>query len=264
MGTRISNQNERIRTALRTTRLFAAWPEPAFLRLCESAEMWRYAKGETVAEYGEEAKGLWLAAAGSFANSRTTAAGRYLMAGIQWPGDTTGIMPIFDGMPMPFSVVARTESLVVFMPRAVVMESLLDGKQQLLEVIALLCRRSRAEQELLCMKITDSVRCQLAKLLCYMPRGPVFPVGEPVGFGKIDPAPMHITQDELAAMIGVSRQTINGELAPLIREGIVVREGNSLRVAKFKELLAVMEEDEPLPTLLRAVVLSWDEKLRQT
>ena len=65
-------------------------------------------------------------------------------------------------------------------------------------------------------------------------------------------------------MIGVSRQTINGELAPLIREGIVVREGNSLRVAKFRELLAVMEEDEPLPTLLRAVVLSWDEKLRQT
>jgi hypothetical protein len=47
-----------------------------------------------------------------------------------------------------------------------------------------------------------------------------------------------------------------------LRKRIVARDGESIRVIDFRGLLAVMEEDEPLPDIWRDEILSWDETTR--
>ena len=49
----------------------------------------------------------------------------------------------------------------------------------------------------------------------------------------------------------------------MLRDNIVVRDSDSIRVIDFKGLLAIMEEDEPLAPEWRAEILGWDEKLRE-
>jgi len=231
--------------------------------LVGAAELWRYEAGEIIAERGDPATGLWLVATGSLASYRSSPTGRYMLQGVLWSGQMNGLMPVLDGGPMPLSAAARTQALVVFIPRMALLEILKDNTC-LWSLANYACIRSRIEYESIYTKTMDSIRCQLAKFLAYLPRRTIYlSEGPPDGPDWIDPSPVNLTQDELASMLGVARQTINRLMAPLLRDNIVVRDGDSIRVVDFKGLLAIMEEDEPLPPEWRAEILGWDEKLRE-
>jgi CRP/FNR family cyclic AMP-dependent transcriptional regulator len=264
MGVRIVGQEKLIAAALRGTRLFADWPESALQPLQDAAELWRYEKDEVIAERGDPAKGLWLLAAGSVVGYRSSPSGRYQIFGIIWPADVFGLMPVIDGWPMPLSHAARRQALIVFIPLSTMLAALADG-ERMHAVAVFMCARSRVEYEGMYTSAVDSLRCRLAKYLAYLPRRSIFvSEGPPGSPGWVDPSPVDLTQDELASMLGVARQTLNRAMRPFLQNGIVAREGDVIRVVDFRRLLAIMEENEPLLPAWRAEILSWDEKVRQT
>lgn len=264
MAARLKQHLEWIPAALRAVHCFRDWPRDVLDPMEAAAELWRFAKGESVAERGDSPQGLWIVAAGSLTSHRATPTGKYYLQGVLWPGHIIGLMPILDGWPMPLSHAARRESLVVFVPRAALAEAL-NNARCLRDLCVLMCTRSRGDYEGLFSSNADSLSCRLAKMLAFLPRRAIFPPeGSPGGAGQADPAPIDLAQDELASMLGLARQTLNRALQPFLQDGIVVRQGDAIRVVNFKKLLARMEEDEPLSDIWRDEILSWDERLRQS
>ncbi|HWA88867.1 MAG TPA: Crp/Fnr family transcriptional regulator [Rhizomicrobium sp.] len=261
MAARLRQQLELIPTALRAVRCFADWPEPVLAKMTSAAELWRYRKGEAVAERGDPPKGLWIVAAGSFTAHRSAPNGTYYLQGVLWPGYMFGLMPALDGIVMPLSHAARCDSLVVLVPLSA-LGDVLNDVRYLRDLCLSMCRGSRVDYENLFSFGVDSLACRVAKMLAYLQRRAVFPVDAPPGSPAwIDPAPIDLTQDELASMTGVARQTLNRALQTFVQEGVVVRDGDAIKVANFKKLLAHMEETEPLHEIWRNEILSWDERV---
>lgn len=265
MPLRLTDKLKLIGQTLRATRLFDGWPEARVREAAAAAELWQYSEGEIVAERYEPAKGLWLVAAGSLTSHRDSPNGRHMLNGLIWPGDVIGLLPMLDGHVMPHTHAARTASILVLVPAVTTRAILCADTQALASTAHFLAMRNRIDYEALYTKTIDTKRCQLAKYLAYLPRRAIFlSEGVPGDKGWIDPAPLDVTQDEIAAMLGVARQTVNRLMTPFLREKILERKGNAVRVVSFKRLLAIIEEDEQVPEQWRAELLSWDEHVRET
>ncbi len=263
MGVRLTSQTRLIKDALRRAPIFANWPPAALQSLEVASELWRYRKGETIVERGDPARGMWLVVGGSVSSFRRYGSSRYMLIGILWPGDVTGLLSTIDGGSMPESASARTDVLLIFIPRTA-LEFAMQDNACFRSLALALSFRARNTNEALYLQATDSLRCQVAKYLVYLPRRSSLKMstGTPRSATWIDPAPVDVTQSELAAMLGVARQTVNRVMMEFLRKRIVARDGESIRVIDFRGLLAVMEEDEPLPDIWRDEILSWDETTR--
>jgi CRP-like cAMP-binding protein len=256
----VTDKPELIERVLRAAQFFQGWPEARFGEVRAVAELWRYEEGESIAERGDPAKGLYIVADGSVTSHRDSPGGRHMLLHVMTPGIVTGVVPVLDNGPMPMSHAARSRALVILIPQVPLRRILHTDIEVLIKVTHFLSHRSRAEYEGLYSKTTETKRVQLAKYLAYLPRRAVFlSEGAPGDKGWIEPQPFDMTQDELAAMIGVSRQTLNRLIAPLLREKIVERRANVVRVASFRKLLAIIEEDDQIPEEWRQELLSWDE-----
>ncbi len=260
MGVRLIAQEKWVGDVLRAATIFAAWPEPILRQLTETGELWQFKKGEIVAERLDPSRGLWLMVSGSVSNFRGSPSGRYFLNNFTWPGDLLGVIPTLDNGVMPESYETRTNALLLLLPRASMEVAMADNSclRSLARTVAF---RARMSFESLYLRTTDSPRCQIAKLLAYLPRrsSVAMSAGLPGTSGWIDPAPVPVSQSELAAMLGLARQTVNRAMGEFQRDRIVARDAEAIRVISFKGLLAAMEEDEPLPPDWRAEILSWDE-----
>jgi CRP-like cAMP-binding protein len=263
MGARIPGQKRAIVAALRAVRLFASWPDAALEELAGECELWRYDKDSVIAWRDETPRGFWCVATGSAVSYRSSAKGHYFLQGIHWPGDVFGLVATVDGLPLPLSHAARTDSTVVFVPRAAFQAALRANVERMHELSVFICGRSRVDFEAIYAVAAESLPCRLAKFLAFLTRRSLLLSKAPLGApGWIDASPIDLTQDEMASMLGVARQTLNRTIGSFIRDKIVVRSGDAVRIVDFRALLAVMEESEPLPSAWRAEILSWDKKLQ--
>src|SRR6201996_9486794 len=129
------------------------------------------------------------------------------------------------------------------------MQIVLRDADRMREMAICMARRSRLDIEARIASTMDPLAVQLAKYLAFLPRRSQTMDEDPAV--EADPSPIDLTQDELSNMLGVSRQTLNRTLAPFLRNRIVVRDGEGIRVIDFKGLLAVMEQGDPLPDIWR-------------
>jgi len=255
MGVRISGRDKWIGAALRGVHLFLDWPIAPMQELRDAAQVWSYEKNEIIANRNAPSPGLWVVAMGSAITFRNSAVGKYLLQGVHWPGDVFGLTAAIDGRPLPFSHAARTDAVVIFVPRTAFDGILRTHNEVARSVAIFVCTRARVEYEALYMMTAESLRQRVAKFMAYLPGRALYHLGP-------EPDPVDLTQDELASMMGVARQTLNRTIGTFVRDGIVECRGNGIHVINFKALLDVIEESEPLTPEWRNVVLSWDEILQ--
>lgn len=259
MSTRVFDKADMIRATLKSVGLFSKWRTDQFDALCASAQMWQYGKGETVMQAGEHAKGVFVLARGSLLNGRTWPNGKQMATTILRPGWPFAVLATWDGHENPYSAQARVDSLVVLVPRATFVGLVRGDVERMQEFTDYLIVQLRQDIEAVQTRLTGSLRCIMAKYLAYLSRpGVHMSFDDPT---SMDPTASDVTQDEMAAMLGTARQTVNRMMKRMEREGILVRRGNTIRVVNFLGLLAAMEEDEPLYPLWREQIIAWHEKL---
>ena len=227
-----------IRKALQQTRLLAGYPDviETFSRV---AQIRTYANGETIAKEGDPSHSLLVIAEGSIQTSRTNANGKRLVFDFSQPGQVTGFYSLMDAGGFPIDNTARGLTRIVAVPGDVFLEALHNTPGLAVAVIAMMVRRDRLDFERMFMAALDPLRVQVAKVLLYLSRGP-----------QPRPArlrvPVKISQEDIAAMIGTSRQSVNKELVPMVSEGIVVSHYGGIEVLDLERLAKVAAEDELL------------------
>jgi len=235
------------RAALHRTRLFADWPEEVLDALCAAGIMQRYRKGQSVVRQGDPPSGLWLITEGSLVNSRALHSGRRIVFEHLLPGQITGVLPVLDGLPAVFDVTVKDRAAALFIPRDAFIAVIRDDPRLLMRIVEFLCRRTRLDYENIQMKVVNSTRVQLVKIILYLARGPGLP-------GPEFEVPVGVSQDDVADMMGVTRQTVNKEMMPLLRAGILAWRYRRIYILDAKRLFDIAEAEGRLPPEMNDVI----------
>ena len=181
----------------------------------------RFPHGEVIVHQGDASACLFLVTVGAVRLSSVTAAGREIVVALLRPGDVFGEAALL-GYPSPVEARAVGRTTLVAVPLASLRELIerhpATAEQLLRLVAARLHRTSTALQEALAGDLPTRILGRLRELAAG------HGVREPDGVRLSVP----ITQDELARMVGASRESVSRSVGVLAAKGLVRSERRRL------------------------------------
>lgn len=222
------------REAINNGRWFSSLSPSLRHDILRCAQVRRYSDGELIATRGDPAE-QWIACAkGAARVSSTSITGRQVTLTYVEPGIWFGDVAIFDGERRTHDVFAHGPTTIVSVNRSD-FQKILSLHPELYEALLQLhARRIR----LLFGQVEDlntlPLRARLAKQLAHLARSYGAPAGADTQEIRIT---LQLAQEELAQLLGASRQRVNQELKAMEREnvirieptGLVIRDSSALR-----------------------------------
>lgn len=251
MPTPVSMDAGMMAARLQRIAFFACWTAAEIEAICAAAETRLYKKGERIYEAGHANQpGLFVIASGTVRIHHDWPDGRHMLQAVYFPGQLLQLSSFADGVAEPFSCSARSDARLIFIPRRPLIALLQDDPAKVFALAAQLSARSRVDYMAMKLKVRGSHRSHLAAALWYYARGAAR-YAAPHSAAAQGGITHDLTQDELAAMLGIARQTVNRLMRQMTHDGIIAREGRETRVLDFDRLLAIVEEDGPMPDVVR-------------
>lgn len=202
--------------------LFAELPEHELALVNESLEIRRYQKGSTLFWEGDEAKGLHYIKSGAVQMSKTTQDGKQHILHIFGPGEVLAEAVLFTDQPYPATAEAVEDSVIWFLAAGSMNDLVLKHPQIGLYIIRVLSRRLVVAQERLkTWAFTDAPSRVANSLLELADKHG----GQDVCGVAID---MEMTHARLAALAGLTRETVSRVLSSLRSEGLVCTKGKTI------------------------------------
>jgi CRP/FNR family transcriptional regulator, cyclic AMP receptor protein len=204
--------------------LFCAFEENALRSVLEAAESFRCERGHIVFTEGDEAGELFVVRSGRLAVGRRSPDGRESLVALMEEGDLFGEMPLFDDGPRSASARALEPSELLRIPYPPV-KAAIDARPELLwDVVALLAQRLRQTDSALADAVFLDVTGRTAKRLLELA-------------GDAEEFQLPITQEELAGLVGASRERVNKSIAAFIRLGWIEQYDRRYRIAQRDRLV---------------------------
>jgi CRP/FNR family cyclic AMP-dependent transcriptional regulator len=203
------------REALRCTTLFAGLPPADLDQIAAHASERRFAAGEMLVRRGEPGHSMIVLVQGRLRVGATSAEGRELTIGLLGPGSVLGDMAVLDGKPRSADVVAMGPGLALILERSAVLPFLRERPELLLRLLNMLCERLRKADAALEDLALASLAARLARVLLLLAaeHGTAGPGGTLIR--------LHLSQSDLAAQVGATREGVNRQLRRWRDEGVV-------------------------------------------
>jgi CRP-like cAMP-binding protein len=202
------------RRLLDATELFAALPEDVLEALRAKTTVQTIAKGDLLFSQGDSSHELFVVAEGRIAIATRSSDGRESMVAVLEAGALFGELGLFDDEPRSADARALTDSEVVALAYEDVRAVLQARPEFLWVIVRLLSRRLRATDEALADAVFLDVPARTAKRLLELA-------------GTDDEFQLPMTQEDLAGLVGASRERVNKALAMFTRLGWVEVTGRS-------------------------------------
>lgn len=208
---------------LRRTELFAAMAPDVVAEIARAARVLDLRRNDLLFDEGAEADELYLVRSGRVAIAKHAADGRESVVALMEEGDLFGEMSLFDGEGRSAAARALEPSEVLAVPFEPIRASFEAEPGLLRHVVALLARRLRATDEALADTVFLDVTGRTAKRLLEMA-------------GSQDEFTLPVTQEELAGMVGASRERVNKAIAAFIRLGWLAQADRRYRITDREQL----------------------------
>ena len=205
--------------------------DPAAIEvLTESLERVEFPRGTVIFNEGEPGDRLYIVSTGKVKIGRRSPDGRENLLSIFGPSDMFGELSIFDPGPRTSTATTVTDVRAYTMDRVALRDWI--GKrpeiaEQLLRVVA---RRLRRTNNLLADLIFTDVPGRVAKALLQLAQR----------FGSQEAGLLRVThdltQEEIAQLVGASRETVNKALADFAHRGWLRLEGKSVLILEPERL----------------------------
>lgn len=173
-------------------------------RLCQTR---RLPAGQTLFVKGDPGDALYGVRRGQIRIETGTTAGERLTIEVFGAGDLFGEIAVLDGRPRTADAVAQEDAELFVLPRADFLKTLESDGRLAIRIIELLCARLRSTNERTEEMMFLPLSVRLARRLDTLVQD----------FG----AEVQITQDELAGLVGVTRESVNRQLQEWRAIGIV-------------------------------------------
>lgn len=200
---------------LRVSRMLREWPEAVLARIAAGSHLERYGRGGQVNPDAPQRRDLLVVVAGTVEVSGINAAGAKFVLSRLGAGEIVGLVRLLDEVASGYLYHAVEETLLVHIP-ALHLHEVLDAHPLLWRDVALLALQ-RQQDSIVTLQRRGFRRIDqsLAQALLRMLQQHAIAMP---GQGGIT---LRVSQGELAAMVSVSRQTINKEMRRLADRGML-------------------------------------------
>ena len=228
-----SLSRETRREVLRCTVLFAGVPAPELDQVAAYSAERRFSLGETLVRRGEPGTSMMILVQGRLRVGATSAEGREITLGLLGPGSVLGDMSVLDGKPRSADVIAISSGLALVLERSVVLPFLRARPELLFRLLLILCDRLRRADAALEDLALASLAVRLARtlLLLAVEHGSAGPGGTLIR--------LHLSQGDLATLVGATREPVNRQLRRWREEGVVGEQDGYLVLVKPEALRAL-------------------------
>jgi CRP/FNR family cyclic AMP-dependent transcriptional regulator len=217
----------------RAGRLFCDLPDGALAAFDRVARGMAFAQNATLFMEGDEAQGVFVVCSGRVKLVATSSEGKTIITQLVGPGEALGLTAVVSGRPLLVTARALESCTVKFVPADEFRVFLRDNGDACLRVAQHIGNSyHQAHQLVRSIGLATSVSEKLAKLLYDMcEREGVRDDGARIRFA--------LTHEEVAQMIGTTRETVTRTFSDLRREGIVDKRGADLVVRDRRRLAAL-------------------------
>ncbi|WP_240541771.1 Crp/Fnr family transcriptional regulator [Bifidobacterium simiarum] len=231
---RESNTMEDQRNALLHTALFKqVRPEEAD-QLLPHLQRRYYAKGDTIFREGDTDHRIYLVENGRVKLTRESSDHRIHLLSITGRGELLGEIPVFDptGGPRTASAIVMTNGTTVSsMERSAMFDWLDEHPRVAIDMLQVMANRARLNNERIGDLVFMDVPGRLAKTLIDLAQR----FGEPSEDGLV--VPHDLTQEEMAQLVGASRETVNKALMEFTQRGWISRKGRTIIIYQPGKLI---------------------------
>lgn len=204
----------------------------------------RYRDGELISLRGEEPRDWGAVAQGAVRVSSTAASGKQLTFGYFEPGTWFGHMAIIDGGRRAHDAVAHGDTTLLCVSVADFRQILAAHSELCQALLKLQARRLRQMYVMVEDIVALPLRARLAKQLLHLMRTygvPFTPTGTEVRIS------LDLAQEEIAQLLGASRQRINFELKNMERQEVLRVQPTGIVIRDAEALAEISRSDEPSP-----------------
>jgi CRP/FNR family transcriptional regulator, cyclic AMP receptor protein len=211
---------------------FASLSAPLRADILDHSTVRRLPDAEPLALRGSPAHEWCGVALGAVRVSSVSLGGKQISLTYAEPGTWFGDIALFDGLPRTHDAVTHGQTTILIVPKAD-FKALLARHVELYDALLRLnCRRLRLLFDQLEDLHTRPLAVRLAKQLLLLARAYGSEQGTEIRIG------LTLAQEDLAQLLGASRQRVNQELKQLEREGVLRIEPTRLVVTSRERLLA--------------------------
>jgi CRP-like cAMP-binding protein len=208
---------------LARSELFSAFDRAVLQKIVLDARHVDCDRNDVVFEEGEEADEMFVVQTGRVAIGRRSPDGRESLVALMEPGDLFGEMSLFDEGSRSASARALERSSLLVLPYDDVRSALDEEPQLLWDVVSLLAQRLRTTDDALADAVLLDVTGRTAKRMLEL-------AGDQSEFQ------LPITQEELAGLVGASRERVNKSIAAFIRLGWIEQTDRRYRILERDRL----------------------------
>jgi len=190
----------------------------------------KLSRGKILFREGQEGDRLYVVVEGKIKLGTTSSDGRENLLSILGPGEMFGELSLFDPQPRTSTATAVTDARLVSLAHEAVIGLVTTHPQTSLELLRRLAQRLRKSNDILADLVFADVPGRVAKA--------IMDLGE--RFGTLKDDGLHVnhdlTQEELAQLVGASRETVNKSLADFAARGWVKLEPRAVLVTDVERI----------------------------
>ncbi len=215
---------------MRQSPLFSSLDQEGAAALMELLTESVVTKGEVLFHEGEPGDHLFLILEGKVKLGHASLDGRESLIAVLGPGEMFGELSLFDPGLRTSSATALTEARVLRLDNTQLMPWLAGRPEVAAALLQALARRLRRTNETMADLVFSDVPGRVAKALMEL--------GEK--FGTLIPGGLLVThdmtQEELAQLVGASRETVNKALADFAQRGWITLESRQVLILDVERL----------------------------
>jgi CRP/FNR family cyclic AMP-dependent transcriptional regulator len=193
--------------------LFAALDEDAGAALRIAMRREQFARGDVIFDEGDQGDKLYAVIEGKVKLARAAPDGRENLQSVLGPGEMFGELSLFDPKPRTAGAVALTDSVVASLAHNELRPWITGRPDVAVQLLQALAQRLRRTNDVLADLVFSDVPSRVAKALLDLADRFGQPTAEGIHVGH------DLTQEELAQLVGASRETVNKALADFSARG---------------------------------------------
>ena len=215
---------------IRKAPLFTALDDVAAASLLANMVSVKISKGSILFAEGDEGDQLYVIAEGKLKLGTSSGDGRENLLSILGPGEMFGELSLFDPGPRTSTATAVTDAKLLSLGQEKLLPWLAENPKVSLQLLARLAQRLRRTNEAVGDLVFSDVPGRVAKAL--------IDLGERFGKKTDEGLFVHhdLTQEELAQLVGASRETVNKALADFAGRNWLKRDGRAVLITDFERL----------------------------
>jgi CRP-like cAMP-binding protein len=217
-------------TVIHSAPLFAGIDPETTAGLIDAMAPVRLQRGAVLFREGEPGDRFFIVTSGKMKLGRGVADGRENLLAVLGPGEMIGELTLFDPGPRTATATAVSDAELSALSHAELITWIENNPQVAKHLLQGLAARLRKTNEALADLVFSDVPGRVAKALLDLARR----------FGRPSEAGLHVphdlTQEELAQLVGASRETVNKALADFVSRGWIRLEGRGVVLLDFERL----------------------------